>query len=118
MYFKSINTTVDQYRAYLEEVRAGSLELTNMDLDSGSETRAAEYSLTDETYAKLLAQLTDKKFDRTSAELRNNILNFYSDLSAPIETKKDNDRWQGVLADLDQLKEATPAPILAASAAK
>ncbi len=39
MYFKSINTTVDQYRAHLEEVRAGSLQLTNMDLDSGKETR-------------------------------------------------------------------------------
>jgi len=38
MYFKSINTTVDQYRAHLEEVRAGSLQLTNMDLDSGNQT--------------------------------------------------------------------------------
>jgi hypothetical protein len=117
-YFKSINTTVDQYRAHLEEVRAGTLQLTNRDLDSGNETVAAEYTLTDETYAKLLAQLTDRKFDRTSAELRDNILNFYADLSAPIETKKDSARWQSVLADLDQLKVATPAPILAASAAK
>jgi Zinc dependent phospholipase C len=118
MYFKSINTTVDQYRAHLEEVRAGSLQLTNMDLDSGKATLAAEYTLTDETYAKLLAQLTDKKFDRTSADLRDNILSFYSDLSAPIETKKDEARWQGVLADLDQLKVVTPAPVLAATAAK
>jgi len=117
-YFKSINTTVDQYRAHLEEVRAGTLQLTNMDLDSGNETRAAEYTLTDETYAKLLAQLTDKKFDRTSAELRDNILKFYADLSAPIETKKDSARWQSVLADLDQLKVVAPAPMLAVSAAK
>jgi hypothetical protein len=118
MYFKSINTTVDQYRAHLEEVRTGSLQLTNMDLDSGKATLAAEYTLTDETYAKLLAQLTDQKFDRTSADLRDNILSFYADLSAPIETKKDDARWQGVLADLDQLKVVTPAPVLAASAAK
>src|SRR5271155_2994867 len=117
-YFKSINTTVDRYRAHLEEVRTGALQLTNMDLDSGKATLAAEYTLTDETYAKLLGRLTDKKFDHTSAELRDNILNFYADLSAPIETKKDSARWQGVLADLDQLKVATPAPILAASAAK
>lgn len=118
MYFKSINTTVDQYRAHLEEVRAGALQLTNMDLDSGKETLAAEYTLTDEAYAKLLAQLTERKFDRTSAELRDNILNFYADLSAPIETKKDGARWQTVLADLDQLKVVSPAPILAVSAAK
>jgi len=117
-YFTSINTTVDQYRAHLKEVRAGTLQLTNMDLDSGKETQAAEYTLTDETYAKLLAQLTAKKFDGTSADLRDNILNFYGDLSAPIETKKDVGRWQSVLADLDQLKVVNPAPVLAVSAAK
>jgi len=117
-YFESINTTVDQYRAHLQEVRAGSLQLRNMDLDSGKETVAAEYTLTDEAYAKLLSQLTERKFDRTSAELRDNILNFYADLSAPIETKKDAARWQSVLANLDQLKVVNPAPILAAGGAK
>jgi hypothetical protein len=108
MYFKSINTTVDQYRIYLTQVGAGSLELTNTDFDTGKETKAAEYSLTDETYAKLLGQLTARKFDLTSPELRNNILNFYSDLSLPLETKKDSAQWQSVLASLDQLKLAAP----------
>ena len=97
MYFKSINTTVDQYRAFLKEVRTDSLLLPNRDLDSGEATKAAEYSLADDTYAKLLAQLSERKFDRTSPELRDNILQFYSDLSLPIETKKDQIRWQGVL---------------------
>jgi hypothetical protein len=118
MYFKSINTTVDQYRIYLQQVRAGSLELANSDLDSGKETTAAEYSLTDETYAKLLGQLAERKFALTSPALRDNILHFYSDLSLPLETKKDSVRWQTVLSSLDQLKLATPTPILAASPAK
>ena len=118
MYFKSINTTVDQYRLYLQQVRAGSLELANCDFDSGKETKAAEYSLTDDTYAKLLGQLADRKFDLTSTELRENILNFYSDLSLPLETKKDAGRWQSVLSSLDQLKLAIPAPVLAANPAK
>ncbi len=117
LYFKSINTTVDQYRIYLQQVRVGSLQLTNCDFDSGEETKAAEYSLTDETYAKLLGQLAEKKFDRTSPQLRDNILNFYSDLSLPQETKKNAARWQNVLSSLDQLKLATPAPILAAGPA-
>jgi hypothetical protein len=118
MYFKSINTTVDQYRIFLEQVRAGSLELANRDLDSGKETKAVEYSLTDETYAKLLGQLADRKFALTSPELRENILNFYSDLSLPLETKKDSGHWQSVLTALDQLKLATPAPVVAASSAQ
>jgi len=113
LYFKSINTTVDQYRAFLEEVRTDSLVLPNYDLDSGQASKAAEYSLTDDTYAKLLAQLSERKFDRTSPELRDNILQFYSDLSVPIETKKDQVRWQGVLTALDQLKSVTPVPAVA-----
>jgi Zinc dependent phospholipase C len=115
LYFKSINTTVDQYRIYLQQVRAGSLELANSDFDSGKETKAAEYSLTDDTYAKLLSQLAERKFALTSADLRDNILSFYSDLSLPLETKKDSARWQSVLSFLDQLKLVTPARILATS---
>jgi hypothetical protein len=117
MYFKSINTTVDQYRIFLEQVRTGSLKLANDDFDTGKETEAAEYSLTDETYAKLLGQLAERKFDLTSTDLRDNILNFYSDLSLPLETKKDSTRWQSVLSSLDQLKLVTPTPLLAASPA-
>ena len=118
MYFKSINTTVDRYRVFLEQVRTDSLELANCDLDTGKETKAVEYSLTDETYAKLLGQLADRKFALTSPALRENILNFYSDLSLPLETKKDSTRWQSVLTALDQLKLTTPAPVVAVSSAK
>jgi hypothetical protein len=117
LYFKSINTTVDQYRIYLQQVGAGSLDLANCDFDTGKETKAAEYSLTDETYAKLLGQLAARKFDLTSPDLRANILSFYSDLSLPLETKKDADRWQAVLVDLDQLKLVSPVPVLAATPA-
>jgi hypothetical protein len=113
LYIKSINTTVDQYRVFLQQVRSHSLELPNCDFDTGNATKAAEYSLTDDSYAKLLARLSDRKFDLTSPELRANILNFYGDLSLPIETKKDQAHWQGVLTALEQLKSVAPAPVLA-----
>ncbi len=115
MYFKSINSSVDQYRAFLEELRTDSLQLSNINLDTSKKTRAAEYTLTDEAYAKLLAKLSKRKFDRTSPELRTNILEFYSDLSAPIETKKDSAGWQAVLTSLDQLKALTLVPASAGS---
>src|ERR1700681_3568191 len=101
LYFKSINTTVDQYRIYLKQVASDSLDLPNSDFDTGKPTKAAEYSLTDETYAKLLGQLVARKFDLASPELRENILNFYADLSLPLETKKNPARWQSVLTSLD-----------------
>src|SRR5580700_11401137 len=118
LYFKNINTTVDQYRTFLEEVRTDTVALPNCDLDSGNLTKAAEYSLTDEAYAKLLAQLSERKFDQTSPELRANILSFYGDLSLPIETKKNQDNWQSVLTSLDQLRLVTPAPLVAGSATR
>lgn len=118
LYFKSINNTVDQYRIYLQQVRTNSLVLANTDFDTGKETVAAEYSLTDETYARLLGQLSSRKFDLTSPGLRQNILEFYSDLSAPIEMKKDTARWQSVLASLDQLKLVDPTQNLAAAPAR
>ena len=118
MYFKSINTTVDEYRVFLDQLRLGTLQLPNRDLDSGKETTAAEYSLADESFAKLLAQLTVRKFDLTTPDLRDCFLHFYADLSAPIETKKDTAQWQAVLMSLDQLSSVTPIPPVAAGAAQ
>ena len=118
MYIKSINTTVDHYRAFLEEVRTDTLVLPNCDLDSGQPTKLAEYSLTDDTYVKLLGQLSSRKFDVTTPELRGNILDFYSGLSASIAMKKDHDDWKNVMAELDQLKSMNPIPTSAGRPAR
>lgn len=117
LYIKSINVTVDEYRSFLKQVRADTLILPNCDLDSGKPTKAAEYSLADNSYAKLLAQLSERKFDRTSPELRNNILQFYSGPSTLIETKKDHRNWRDILTELEQLKLVTPVAAVASSPA-
>jgi len=108
LYIKSINTTVDQYRAFLRQVPTKKFALPNLDLDSGRATKATEYSLSDDSYAKLLARLSGGKFGLTTPELRDNILAFYSDPAAPINTKKKRRAWQNVLTELDQLKSTIP----------
>lgn len=118
LYIKSINTTVDEYRVFLKQVSTDTLLLPNCDFDSGRATKAAEYSLTDDTYATLLAQLSERKFDLTTPALRENILKFYSDLSLSIDTKKDQVRWQGVVTALDQLQATTPAATVAGTSAQ
>ena len=92
--------------------------LLNYDLDSGNPTKIAEYSLTDDTYAKLLGQLAKSKFDRTTPELRGNILQFYSDVSASAPTKDDKISSVDVLAWLDQLRAASLVPGAEAVAAR
>lgn len=115
IYIKSIDATVDQYRALLNALATDTIVLPNRDLDSGGLTKAAEYSLTDESYAKLLTRLSEHHFAQTSPALRANILDFYSDLSLPIETKKDQGHWRGVLVSLEQLRLVTPDHVPASS---
>jgi hypothetical protein len=110
LYFKSINTTVDQYRAFLEGVRTGSLVAPNCDLDDGERTKGGEYTLADDVYAKWLIRQVRRGFDLTTGDLRTNILAFYANPAAPIVTKKDKARWQDILNALEQLKRAAPAP--------
>ncbi len=112
LYIKSINATVDNYVAMLETVRRDALVLPNRDLDDGKDTSASEYSLADEAYATLLAELLERGFEGTSPELRDNIMAFYSDLSLPIGTKKTPALWQGVLTGLEQLKGVTKTSIV------
>jgi hypothetical protein len=107
LYLKSVNTTVDQYRAELRDLKANKLQLANMDFDTGKPTSPGEYQLTDDTYAKLLDKLTKTKFAELKPDVRENILAFYQNPSAPNYTKKKRDKWHKVQQDLDQLR-ATP----------
>ncbi|HXD52608.1 MAG TPA: hypothetical protein VN689_11995, partial [Burkholderiales bacterium] len=72
--------------------------------------RAGEYKLADDTYGELLEKLAKHHFENASPELRRDILAFYSDLSAPIATKRDKDEWRETLRALDQLKAMPSQP--------
>ena len=111
MYVKSINSTADQYRRFLEQIRSGRVTLPNRDLDSGKPAVSAEYSLADETYADLLGRLTDDKFKTTSPDLRKDILGFYE--GGVSSSKKDKAREERLAKQLDQLKAWMPGSIAA-----
>ena len=104
MFIESFNATLNGYRSVLRQARASRINLQNRDFDTGEPTRAGEYKLADETYAKLLEQTSKKEFANMTPELRQNILSFYGNLNAPIATKKNNEDWQKTLRALDRLK--------------
>ena len=108
LYIKSINTTTDDYRGLLEEVRTGKLVLPNCNLDDGKPAHAGEYSLANESYAELLKRLAAHNFDRTTTHLRTNILDFYAGSTLPVETEEDPARGQALQDELSQLKAASP----------
>jgi hypothetical protein len=104
MYIKSVDGTVRSYDMILTEFETQQMELPNRDCDTGNPTMAGEYELADKTYAKLLQRLAKNNFSQMPPSLRADILNFYSDLSRPIETKKHKDQWKETLANLELLK--------------
>jgi hypothetical protein len=106
LYLKSVNTTVDDYRADLRDLKTGQRQLANMDFDTGKPTSPGEYRLTDETYAKLLDKLTKTKFAELRPDVRQNILAFYQNPSAPNFTKKKREKWNKVQEELQELKAA------------
>lgn len=106
LYLKSLEHTEHEYRSNLIETGNQRLNLPNKDFDTGRETRAGEYVLTDKAYARLLDELAKQHFARLTPELRTDILAFYSNLNAPIATKHDRKQWEKTIAELNELKAA------------
>jgi zinc dependent phospholipase C len=109
LYVASVDRTVENYKKLLSETSEGKLELTNTDFDTGRDTHAGEYALTDESYARLLNQLAQRNFDQITPELKNNILAFYSDPNAPVATKKKPSAWRKTEDEVEKLR-ALPDP--------
>jgi zinc dependent phospholipase C len=104
LYLKSINSTVDQYRIYLMDLKTGTLALDNRDFDTGKQTAEGEYRLTDEAYGKLLDKLAISRFAGASLELQQNILVFYQNPNAPDFNRKKPDQRSRTLKNIEQLR--------------
>jgi zinc dependent phospholipase C len=110
LYIASVNHTLDNYKSLLVEVRTNKLRLANTDFDTGRPTHAGEYVLTDNAYAHLLDQLAKHNFDQVTPELRENILAFYRDPSAPVATKRKTAAWEKTQDEVQRLKLFVPTP--------
>jgi zinc dependent phospholipase C len=108
MYIRSVDATIESYAGLLREEDKGELDLPNRDCDTGRNTRAGEYVLSDETYAHLINELAGKNADSLNPEIRANILQFYADPNAPIATKKNAKAWRQLQGELDKIKQPTP----------
>src|SRR2546423_403126 len=113
LYMAGFNASIDRYRQLLAEVGGGRLTLPNDNFDVGEATKAGRYKLTDAAYAKLLHKLKGHYADMPQ-DLRSDILDFYQDLSLPIETKTHESDWARLQDELNHLA-AINRDVLAAS---
>jgi hypothetical protein len=116
-YVTSVNRAVAEYSDLLEKLAHDGQDgfvVPDLDLDTGYATKPGTYRLTDRTYATLLTRVTQVNA-RPPAGLRQNILAFYSDPSAPIETKRHPGKWEKVQAELAQLRASPPTHVTSAT---
>ncbi|MGA2418907.1 MAG: zinc dependent phospholipase C family protein [Candidatus Acidiferrum sp.] len=116
MFEASFNATLDRYKGLLADQGDGHLELVNDNFDTGETSGPGKYKLNDETHAKLLAELAKQDFATAPADVRAELLDFYSYTDAPYATKAKPKEWAQVQAELQQLKNAPP-PVLPTSVA-
>ena len=105
----SFNAAMDLYRKLLSQQEAGQLDLPNDNFDTGGITGPGKYQLNDEAQAKLLDTLAKQKFSGASPEVRAELLEYFGHPDAPYAIKRKSKDWAKVQAELEELKNATPA---------
>jgi hypothetical protein len=76
LFLDSFVSTKERCRRSIASLRAGRLELPNLNLDTGRLTVRGDYGLADETYAELLQKLEHDRTD-VPAALRASLAEFY-----------------------------------------
>jgi hypothetical protein len=102
-YVRSVNHSADALRSTLARFGSSHQTLPNRDLDTGSPVSPGGYSLTDNTYAKLLHLLVANPRLAIPPGLKSDILHYYADPTRPIVTKRIPAQWARVQTELQTL---------------
>lgn len=116
MFQESFNATLDRYRKLLTDWDEGHLKLPNDNFDVGEPTGPGKYSMNDDTHAQLLDRLAKRGFANVSAQMRSELITFFSDANADYATKRNHKRWRKLQQDLQQLKVSAGSPPVTAGA--
>jgi hypothetical protein len=104
LYIGSLNRSVKALRLTMANYDRIDHYISNRDLDTGESVKPGAYPLTDQTYAKLLAELIRHPTTPIPIQLKHDVLNYYADPLAPITTKKNAKDWKAVQANLKTLE--------------
>jgi hypothetical protein len=107
LFIRSFDVTVARYKSDVVKLRAHNLVLAQRNLDTGRPVVAGQYFLADDAYARLLNDLAKRHFRGLTPQLRQDILAFYENPSAPIATKDHPGKWRKTLRELAALR-STP----------
>ncbi len=103
LFLASFKDTRERYRAALDALGRGRLDLPNTDFDTGKPSAHGEYALADETYDELLHRLNDQHLAGVTSALKKNINAFYANASLPVSSRKERKRAATIKAELAAL---------------
>jgi hypothetical protein len=104
LFTQSFDRSTSQYRAVVGVAQVNALHLENKNYDVGVITPAGVYRLDDDTHAYWLNLLAQKSFGTVTPPISEDLLRYYSNLNAPLHTKKKPNDWKRLLTQLDELK--------------
>jgi len=114
-YVRSVVVATASIRRILDDIAAADAaqvvaDLPNRDLDTGNPTRPGTYRLTDQTYAQLLALITQPSAAPVPIGLLHDVQAFYADPAAPNAVRRDPRKWAHVQAELALLPQRPTVP--------
>jgi hypothetical protein len=106
LYDESLNMVLLNFSGSLKEITKGNTAVIDKNCDTGNETLPGQYGLTDKCYDRLVLALANNKFEQLNPDLKNNILQFYSDPDKIKFPKQNSKRSKKLLVALDEIKVA------------
>lgn len=115
-YVESVNRTVTRYEQLLGALAAHpklspwqTMNIDNLDLDTGMPALPGTYRLMDNTFAELLHRIVYVR-QPIPERIKHDLLAYYADPKAPIATKKHKRAWRRVQRELTVLESMPVVP--------
>ncbi|HEU0064530.1 MAG TPA: zinc dependent phospholipase C family protein [Flavisolibacter sp.] len=104
LFISSFDSVGKHFDARLAALHSSTLNLSDMDFDTGNPTTIGEYPLSDKTYEEWLLKLKSSNFETVSPQIKNNIISFYQGHDAILAANTDTGDFQKTKDALQQLK--------------
>jgi hypothetical protein len=102
-FIESFEASSTQYAALINLLDDETVQLANIDFDTGEKTAAGEYGPADEAYHDWLLKLERQNFAGITPAMRSSLLSFYASYKPETETRKQRKKWAQLKAAIDRL---------------
>lgn len=103
LFEQSYDSIIIHYTRTINKLRTKNFSQTNIDLDTGQETRMGEYKLADKTYYNLLMKLQRGKFENIDMGLKKNVIAYFSNHDITSDYGHHSHKGKKIIEALKQL---------------